>query len=298
MKTKVREKILITGASGFFGSHLVKRLKKEGNDIYTDKFDLTNGKKVRKTIAKINPSVVYHMGAIVDLSRNFETAKKCFDINIGGTLNLLDALKNISPCRFIYTSTVEVYGSNPLPYREDQLPDPPSPYSISKVASESLIKLYAQERGYEYFIFRIGTAYGSQQPSFRLIPHIIIRALQNKDIELNSGIKKRDYIDIDDVILALEMSIDKNVKKTNEILNLGGGESYMLKDLVNIILDITKSKSKVKYGVFADRSLEAEEWLLDNSKAYKVLGWKPKTSLRNGLGKMITYYKSHLSDYI
>lgn len=298
MKIKAKEKILITGASGFFGSHLVKRLKKEGNEIYTDKFDLTDEKKVRKTIEKINPSVIYHMGAIVDLSRNFETAKKCLDINVGGTLNLLDALKDMSPRRFIYTSTVEVYGSNPLPYREDQLPDPPSPYSISKVASENLIKLYAQEIGYEYFIFRIGTAYGSQQPSFRLIPHIIIRALQDKDIELNSGIKKRDYINIGDVILALEMSIDKNVKKTNEILNLGGGESYMLKDLVNIILDITKSKSKVKYGAFADRSLEAEEWLLDNSKTYKVLGWKPKTSLRNGLEKMIVYYKSHLSDYI
>lgn len=290
MKRK-KEKILVTGGTGFFGKHLTKKLEEKGHKVYKLMCDLTDEHEVKRQVHKFLPTTIYHLGGIVDLSRSFDTAKKCLEINIKGTLYVLEALRQHKPVRFIYTSSEEVYGIGPLPYSEDQIPNPPSPYAISKIAAEQLAKLYGQELGFSIFIFRIGTAYGSEQPDSRLIPQIIIKALKGEDILLNSGTKKRDYIYIGDAIDAMTLPLEKNMKEQIVIINAGGGKQYSLKYLVDIVLRLTESKSKVLLGAFPDRLFEADEWLLDNSKAKELLSWKPETSLEQGLKKMIDYYK-------
>lgn len=295
MRDKLKkERILITGGTGFFGKNLVKRLKKDDCCISIFQADLKHAKEIRNFILKVKPTTIYHLGAIVDLTRDFKTAQKCIDINIKGTLNLLEALQNSIPDRFIYTSTEEVYGNGSLPYKEGQLPNPPSPYAVSKIAAEQFARIYSQELGFSLFIFRIGTAYGPEQPLTRLIPQIIVKALKNEDIPLNSGTKKRDYIFIGDVIDALVLASNKDIKGSQVTINLGGGVQYSLKELAYKIIELTHSKSKIIFGAFPDRILEADEWLLDNRRAFKTLGWKPETSLRKGLMKMINYYKDSL----
>jgi len=291
IKKKRKERILITGGTGFFGKNLIDRLEKENYSLSLFQGDLTSEKDVKKVIYSVKPTIVYHLGAIVDLSRDFKTAQRCIDTNIKGTLNLLEALKTDIPSRIIYTSTEEVYGDGVLPYREDQLPNPPSPYSISKIAAESFSRIYARELGFSLFIFRVGTAYGPYQPIDRLIPYIIVRALKNKDIPLNSGRKKRDYIFIDDVIDAFVLVASNDIGRGNVTINLGGGIQYSLKELVYKIITLTNSKSKVVFDAFPDRSYEADEWLLDNQAAYNILGWKPRISIDEGLRRMIQYYK-------
>lgn len=293
MKSK-KEKILITGSTGFFGKHLIKKLKKKGYEIYMFTGDLTDEHEVKRQVHKFLPTTIYHLGGIVDLSRSFDIAKKCIEINIKGTLHVLEALRQHQPIRFIYTSSEEVYGNGPLPYSEDQISDPPSPYAISKIAAEQLAKLYGQELGFSIFIFRIGTAYGPEQPDSRLIPQIIIKALKGENIPLNSGTKKRDYIYIDDAIDAMTFPLEKNREKQIVIINVGGGKQYSLKYLVDTVLRLTKSKSKILLSVFPDRLLEADEWLLNNTRAKELLSWEPKTSLEQGLKKMIDYYKKQL----
>ena len=291
MKSK-KERILVTGSTGFFGKHLTKRLEKKGYEIYRFMDDLTNGHEVNRQIHEFLPTTIYHLGGIVDLSRSFDIAKNCIEINIKGALHVLEALRQNKPIRFIYTSSEEVYGNGPLPYSEDQIPNPPSPYAVSKIAAEQLAKLYGQELGFSIFIFRIGTAYGPEQPDSRLIPQIIIKALKGENIPLNSGTKKRDYIYIDDAIDVMMLPLEKNMKEQIAIINAGGGKQYSLKNLVDIVLRLTKSKSKVLFGAFPDRFLEADEWLLDNTKAKELLSWEPETSLEQGLKKMIDYYKN------
>ena len=287
-----KEKILVTGSTGFFGKHLTKKLEKKGHEVYKLMSDLTDEHEVKKQVHKFLPTTIYHLGGIVDLSRSFDIAKKCLEINIKGTLYVLEALRQHKPIRFIYTSSEEVYGNGPLPYSEDQIPNPPSPYAISKIAAEQLAKLYGQELGFSIFIFRIGTAYGPEQPDSRLIPQIIIKALKGEDILLNSGTKKRDYIYIGDAIDAITLLLEKNMEEQVVIINAGGGKQYSLKYLVDIVLRLTESKSKVLLGAFPDRLFEADEWLLDNTKAKELLSWEPETSLEQGLKKMIDYYKN------
>ena len=269
----------------------MQRLQSQGFQVSLFKGDLRNLSDIKQAVHESKPSVIYHLGAVVDLSRNYETALRCIDINIKGTLNLLESLRDVPLDRFIYTSTEEVYGDSDLPYNESQVPNPPSPYAVSKIAAEQLISLHAQELGFSAFLFRIGTTYGPNQPTSRFIPQIILKALQNESIPLNSGKKKRDYIFIDDVIDALLLPLTVQTEQKMETYNLGGGKQYSLKEMVAEILTLTKSTSQPLFGEFPDRIFEADEWLLDISKAKHNLSWEPKVSLKLGLQKMIDSYR-------
>lgn len=299
-----KHKILITGATGFLGKHLAWCLSKTKHEIYLTaahedinsgvyKLDLTNINQMKKKIKEIRPTIVYHIGAVVNLTRDFEIAKKCFQINLFGTLNLLEALKNSPPKKFIFTSTEEVYGKGKIPYKENQLCFPPSPYAVSKIAAEDLCKIYAQDLNFSLIIFRIGTMYGPENHKLRFISQIINNAINNEDIYLNSGHKKRDYVYVKDVVDALILAKELNMSKSCEIINLGGGTSYRLIDLVKTVITLTKSKSKILVGKIPERKYESSEWLLDISKAEKLLNWYPKISLEKGLREIIEYHKSN-----
>lgn len=285
------QRIFITGASGFLGSHLTQALKKKRYVLGTFDKDLVRYKDVELSLKQFQPDIIYHLGALVNLSRNFEVANTCIDVNVKGTLNVLEACRSLHIQRFIYTSTEEVYGDSKIPYKESFLPDPPSPYAVSKIASENLIKLYAHELSFEAVILRIGTIYGPHQNVNRFIPQIIAQALTDTDIPLNSGKKKRDYIYIDDTVEALIKAKNCTLPAQYQILNLGGGKTYSLKYLVQRIMKISKSNSKLLWNSFPDRILESDEWLMDLRNAKKILKWYPHTSLDNGLRKMIASYK-------
>lgn len=302
----VKKKVLITGAAGFLGKRLAKRLNNEdyhpcltslesNKDLSIEKLNLLNYSDIEKVIKKTKPAIVYHLGALVNLSRDYEVAQQCIGVNIKGTLNLLESLRIFPPKKFIFTSTEEIYGDNPLPFKENQLPQPPSTYSISKIAAENLCKMYAQALGFSLVIFRIGTIYGSEQPLSRFIAQIIVKALENEDILINSGEKKRDYVYIENVVDALILSQKIKLEHQIETINLGGQRSYQLKRLVEMIIKLTKSKSRVTIGAFPDRVSEADEWLMDITKAKKLLNWKPTTSLESGLKQTINYFKENIN---
>ena len=300
----VKKKVLITGATGFLGSSLLRRREletqlyptalKKGRDqgVTIEGMDLTNFSEVNKVIKKVKPDIIYHLGAIVNLARDFQVAQKCIEVNIRGTLNLLEALRNIKLERFIFANTEETYGEGPLPYHENQTVNPPSPYAVSKIAGEYFSKIYAKTFGFKLISLRIGTMYGPGQLKDRFIPQIIIRALKNEDIPLTSGKKKRDYVYIDDVVDALVLTKDVSLSGDFVIVNIGGGVSYTLRELVKRILEITGSKSKILFGKIAERVLEADEWLMDIDQARQLLHWKPKTSLEEGIKKTAIYYKN------
>lgn len=290
-----KKKILITGATGFLGSALLKRGGELKGRLYptaSKKMDLTNFSEVSKVIKKIKPDIIYHLGAIVNLARDFKVGQKCIEVNIKGTLNLLEALRDIGLERFIFANTEEVYGEGPIPYHEDQTVSPPSPYAISKITGEYFAKIYAKTLDFKLISLRIGTMYGPGLPKHRFISQIIIKALKNENIPLTWGKKKRDYVYIDDVVDALILTKDIVLNDDFTVLNIGSGVSYTLKELVERILRITKSNSKCLWGKIPDRILEADEWLLDISRARKLLHWKPKTSLEEGIKKIVSYYKN------
>ena len=262
------------------------------NGVYS--LDLTKIESIREKISEFKPNIIFHLGGLVNLSRDFDVGQKCIDINIKGTYNLLESLRIYKPQLFILASTEEVYGNGKIPYVEEQIPDPPSPYAISKIASENLAAMYALELDFPLIIFRIGTMYGPEDSINRLIPNIILKAIKNEPILLNSGMKKRDYIYIEDVVDALVTASGEKLPEQVLKINLGGSKSFALKEVVGMILDYTKSKSQVVYGAVKDRIGESGEWLLDNHNAGKFLGWEPKTSILEGLKKTVDYYRYNI----
>lgn len=305
MKNK-KNRILITGASGFLGKNLTKVLKSTGDILCLTSFsakddagylplDLLKPETLTKKITEFRPDIIYHLGALVDLSRDYNIGKNCLEINTIGTLNLLEAVRHSNLKHFIFASTEEIYGGNKTPYKEDQLPDPPSPYAVSKIAAENLCKINARENGYALTICRIGTMYGPGQPVRRLFPQIINKALNSEDIQLNSGEKSRDYVYVGDVVCALILIKDKLCTNKSDIVNIGGGVSYKLNDIANKIIKLTKSKSNLLLNSLPDRILEADYWLMDIQKMQGQYGWKPERSIDDGLSLMIKSMQNPVS---
>ncbi len=300
----MRQKILITGASGFLGRNLVSRLRKaddhevlavsgrgdEGSGI--GPLDLTDASKTCMLIKRFSPDIVFHVGAIVDLTRSFEVAKTTAEANIVGTLNLLLALVAKPARTFVFASTEEIYGDGVVPYREDDEPHPPSPYAVTKHTCEHLLRLYAGRSFQTGVALRIGTMYGPHIPPHRFIAQIIDKALNNAEIPLTSGIKKRDYVFVEDVVDAFVAAANMRSASPFMILNIGGGRSIALKDLAAMIITLAQSVSILRLGVIPDRIGESDEWLLDNAKAASYLNWKPKTHIAEGLRKTIDAIKS------
>lgn len=295
-------KILVTGATGFVGKKLIQRLKKGKSEVIATSehglkneevigLDLRDLQDVQLFIKKVQPDIIFHIGAYVDLSRSYEASKKCIDNNIISTLNLLESLRLRKPQRLFFISTEEVYGNGPIPYKEEQVLCPPSGYAISKVAGEYYSKIYASELDFELMILRIGTMYGPNDRTHRLIPTIISKAVNGDDILLNSGEKARDYVYIDDVVDAFMKGFEQSVSERISTINIGGGTAYKLIDAVNFIVHELKSSSKVIVGAIPDRIGESNIWKMDLEKANKHLSWEPKTDLYEGLKKTIAFYK-------
>lgn len=300
------KKILITGASGFVGYNACEHFLKNGWEVFglaesgkvpagvkLVKINLLNFEELKSEIKKTNPAVILHLGAYVVLDRSFEVAQKCIDINIKGTLNLLESVNGLPLGKFIFFSTEEVYGKNKVPYKETQIVYPPSPYSISKVAGENLCFLYYNLYNLPVVILRIATIFGYYQPISRFIPGIIMRAIKNEPILLNSGKKRRDYLFIDEVLNAIEKTI-KSRKAVGEIFNIGHANSISGKMLAQKIVKFSKSKSKIIVNSFPDREREAMVWEMSSIKAQKILGWTPQKSIDKYLKETINFYKKQL----
>ena len=300
------KKILITGSRSFLATHLVKKLKQEDFSLYLTTrqpgskemivIDLLDYQELKKFITQLKPDIVIHLAALVNLSRDFVTGQKCIDNNIKSTLNLLETFRVHKPKLLIFSSTEELYGDSPLPYREAGLINPPSPYSISKLACEFFCKIYSEELNIKTVIFRIATMYGPEQTSKRFIPSIINNALKNRKILLNSGQKKRDYIYVEDVVEAIILTLKTDLQYLTEVINLGGGKAYQLTDVVERIKRISKSRSPVFLNKLNDRIGECDKWLMSISKAKKKLGWLPRTTLDVGLEKTISYFQKNEND--
>jgi len=299
---------MVTGANGFIGSHVVARLVKTGVDVFpvvgpgsntipipSVALDIRDFESVRNYFEEVKPDIVFHSGALVNLARDFEVGVNCLDINSKGALHVLEASVLAGVGKFVFFSTQEVYGGAKIPYKEEQSLKPPSAYAISKVVGENFCALYKNLYNLDYTIFRLSTVYGPGQANARLIPTIIRNAISQKDVNLNSGKKKRDYVFSEDVVDCV-LSVIRSEEASNEIINVGGGMSYSLKNLAEEIIRLAGSSSSIQLNKFPDRVGEADNMFSDISKAKKLLDWKPNYSLEAGLKKTIEFYRKYKNE--
>jgi len=291
------QKILVTGGNGYLGKFLVKKLQQEGGKVYiidkniteneqSFKVDITHKDQVKTIVQQIRPDIVFHLAALLNRERNFDNFERIDNVNYKGTFNLLMALKDLPYKNFIFTSTSEIYGSNQAPFDETQLPDPMSPYSLSKTNSENLIRTFSKTYQKNYNILRLFNFYGENMPKQFFIPQLI-DALQNqKSFDMTLGEQTRDFLYINDVVNALVL-LAQNDKFTQETYNLCSNDAVSLKKLVQNIKKQLQSECVINFGALPYRKNEVWNMLGNNTKIKKHLGFKVQYSLEEGLKKTI-----------
>lgn len=306
-----KRRVLITGTSGFIGSHLARRLLREGAEVYAlarpgsagnprikdilDKINLVSANladagELRSALAGIEPEIVYHLAAYTNVGRSLEYAGECIDVNIRGAVNLLSALENVDYECFVHTGTNEEYGDNEVPFREDMKEMPTSPYSVSKCASEMFCQMYHKAYGKPIVILRPFNAYGQMQSCNRIIPEVIVDSLLGKDIRMTAGEQTREFNYVDDIVEGF-IKVSSAKKAIGEIINIGCGEEYAIRDVVKKIVEMVGNNNRILSGALPYRPNEIWRMFCDNTKARKLLKWEPKYALDEGLRETIEWYR-------
>ncbi len=310
-----KKKILITGGIGFVGTNLVIKLlsnrikptildflsngnefdqnfipfKKDEVEFYNK--DIRNREEILHTVEQVNPDYIIHLASMTNLTRDFYHAHQSVDINIRGTLNLLEAANSQKIDKFIFLSSSDVYGGVAPPFQETQNVIPASPYSVSKVASELYSLMFSKVYDLPVVVLRGFNVFGKYQQPNRVIPYIITELLNGREVKLTEGEQKREFNYIDNLIDAILLSL-ANSEIHGEIINIGYGESVKVRDIALNIGGKLESIDKLKFGAISYRPNEIWDMYCDNSKAKRLLGWEPRISLEKGLNSTIEWFKS------
>ncbi len=299
-------RFLITGGAGFIGTALANRLVADGHDVRVID-DLSRGDQTRLsprvsfTRGDVNDipglwtllhevECVYHLAARVHVPESLQYPREYNAVNVGGTVSVLEAMRDAGVRRVVLASSGAVYGEQPSqPVREDATPQPGSPYAVSKLAAEYYVRTIGALWGIETVCLRIFNAYGPGQPLRASFPPVIPSFLQRvitggSVIVHGDGANTRDYVYIDDVVDALAAAatapgVDR------EVINVGSGVETSIADLVRLIEQVT---GKDAQRIISKTSPGVSRLRADLSKARAKLGYAPRFTLEQGLRRTVS----------
>lgn len=309
-------KILITGGMGFVGSHLCEELLKENHKlvivtksntkknnishilkkIKIAKADITNFPKLGKCIEKHKPQIIIHLAGETSHSKSFENPLDNVDSNTKATLFILEKIRIMNlKCKFILGSTFIVVGRpNRLPVNEQTPCNPTTIYGANRLTSEYYCKIYHQVYGLDTLIFRITNSFGPREqivPYKNAINYLIYQAVKGKGITIfNKGNFFRDLIYISDVVSGIITIMKKG--KSGNLYWISSYKKTWFHKLGKWLEVLTNTKIKYVKTPIYTKKVDVGNFVVDNSKL-KSLGWKPKTSIKEGIEKTLQYFKSN-----
>lgn len=322
---KLKDKtILVTGAGGFIGSHLVECLVEMGmkvrvflhynslrsignlNFLTVEQRknlnffwgDITDSISVHKAVAGCD--VVFHLAALIGIPYSYMAPESYVSTNVFGTLNVLQACLEKKVTKLVHTSTSEVYGTAQYCPMDEKHPlQGQSPYSASKIGADMLASSYFNSFALPVSIIRPFNTYGPRQSTRAVIPTIISQALiGNSDVALGALAPIRDFNYVTDVISAF-VKIAETDETVGRFVNIGSGIGVSIAELVKIIAQLTGKNiktHKTKERIRPDKS-EVMQLLCNSTLAKEVLGWKSKIPLLTGLEKTIDFISQHIELY-
>jgi UDP-glucuronate 4-epimerase len=310
---------LVTGGAGFIGSHLSGALLERGNRVIClDNFDdfynpalkranvenylahphflLVEGDVRDRALvlhlcAEHRPQRIAHLAGMANVRYSIERAALYAEVNIQGTINMMDAARQNDVENFVFASTSSIYGTtDQIPFREDQVADKPlAPYPATKKACEVMGAAYHNLFGLNFTALRFFTVYGPRVRPDMMAFMVMDRIIRGQEIELyNGGDMHRDWTFVDDIIAGVIVALDKPLGY--EIINLGRGEPVRLSDFIEIIEELVGEGARIK-----DVPAPVSEPLLtycNADKARMLLGYEPHTSILEGLKKTWEWYHS------
>jgi UDP-glucose 4-epimerase len=309
-----RKRVLVTGGSGFIGSHLVHQLLERGaevavtvrygnimknerlrdcwDDVRVIEADLRN-RGALASLREFAPEVVFHLAAYNHVGQSFVQVEECFDVNAKGTANLFDTCDGVE--KFVYMSTSEVYGhQTQVPFVETMNPEPISPYAITKYAGELYCRMKQRIEGEtSVVIVRPFNVYGPYQSTKAVIPELIIDCLQGHAIRTTRGDQTREFNYVSDTVAGLIKTAEHD-GRIDGVINIASGEEVAIRDLVRKIAELTGTHSSLEIGVLPNRPTEIWRMYADNTRAREILDWQPAINLEEGLKKTIEWFRQYL----
>ena len=305
--------VLVTGGTGFLGSHLVRRLVSERAEVHllvrpTSSLarlegaagavrchpgDLRDLAGLRRLVTALRPLKVFHLAAYTDVGRTFDNADEVLEVNLRGTVNLLRALEGSGYDCFVYAGTCEEYGDNPVPFREDQVPNPVSPYSASKAAATLFCRMYGRTLGCPVVLLRPFLTYGPHQAETRFVSQAIGAALRGEVFPMTGGAQGRELNYVDDIVEGFVRAATTPAA-LGELINVGNGVQYRMREVAELIFGLVGGPGRAAIGALPYRPVESWDFYCENSKARRLLGWEPKTGLEEGLRRTIEWYRHRL----
>ncbi len=299
-------RFLITGAVGFLGAPLANSLVADGHSViglddlstgdpkqlvdavHLERGDINDRPKLWSMLQGVD--CVYHLAARVIVPESVLYPREYNTVNVGGTVTLMEAMRDVGVRRVIFISSGTIYGNQKLqPVRESNRPNPSSPYAVSKLAAEYYIRTIGSLWGIETVCLRVFNAYGPGQrlplTNAPVIPYCLRQALDNGTIVIHgNGEQTRDYVYIDDVVEAMVAA--SSVPDINRmIINVGSGKETSINDLVKKVLEITGARPEIVTNQSHDSG--PSRMCADLTIAKKKLNFAPKYNLEQGLQKTI-----------
>lgn len=317
------KKVLVTGAGGFIGSHLVERLV--GLEAQVRAFvrynsrsdwgfieDLPEDARSKVEIstgdlkdfgavwnAVKDREVVFHLGALIAIPYSYINPGDAVQTNVIGSLNVLNASRECGVEKLVHTSTSEVYGTALyVPIDEKHPLQAQSPYAASKIGADKLAESFHLTYDLPVATIRPFNTYGPRQSARAVIPTIIMQALTQDKVSLGAVHPTRDFNYVGDTVSGF-IRVAESPESTGEVINIGSGReisivdlAYKIASLMDKNVDIISDASRIR-----PKKSEVNRLLADNTKARKLLQWEPKISLDEGLSKTIEWISEHINSY-
>ena len=312
--------VLVTGAGGFIGSHLVEELARRGARVrcfvrYTSRFsagyldelssdvaasievvrgDLRDADAVDAAVA--GTDFVFHLGALIGIPYSYVHPRETVDTNVGGTLNVATAAVRHDVCRLVHTSSSEVYGTaRVVPISESHVLQGQSPYSASKIGADKLVESFHQSFGLPAVTVRPFNTYGPRQSARAVIPTVLTQALVGGVVKVGNTSPRRDFTFVADTVAGLIRAAEVE-PALGMVLNLGTGSEISIGALISLVSEILGRELQVVSDEERVRpaASEVDRLCSDNSLARSVLGWSPTVDLKTGLRQTAAWVGDHL----
>ncbi|HEY63220.1 MAG TPA: NAD-dependent epimerase/dehydratase family protein [Caldilineae bacterium] len=299
-------RVLITGGAGFLGSALARRLAADGHhvrvlddlsagdpsrlppEVLFTRGDVRDRPKLWTVLQGVQ--CVFHLAARVSVPESVAYPREYNDVNVGGTVALMEAMRDVGVRRVVLASSGTVYGNQPKqPVDEDMRPNPLAPYAVSKIAAEHYVFTLGALYGIETVALRIFNAYGPGQPlppvHAPVIPQFLKQTLSGGSLVVfGDGMQTRDFVYVDDVVDAL-IAAATAPGVDRQIINVGSGEEVSINSLIRTIAEVTGRHPSVLYN--EKESGGVSRLVADLRKARALLGYEPKVDLRTGLQRFL-----------
>lgn len=288
-------KVLVTGSTGFIGSHLCDALlslsatvcgicrssRPSDSTLPYEVFplDLCEKTPLRAAVARMRPDYVFHLGGLVTARPEAELVLPMLHVNLTGTVNLLLASLDIQCRRFVAVGSSE----EPLPGH----PVPTSPYAAAKAAASMYARMFFQLYGLPTVVAKACLTFGPRQDRTKLIPHVISSFLSGKEVRIRSGSRECDFIYVSDTVRGLlRAAMQPGVE--GEIIDIGTGKFHRIRDVVDMLAAMCNGTSRVSYDDNGDRP--GETCAVESQCARRLFGWEPLWSLRDGLRETVNWH--------